>query len=238
MKIDAIILAGGIGTRMQSEKPKQFIEIDGVPIIVHTIRNFQANEQIVNITVVCVEKYLSEMHSIVSRYGLTKVNRIVLGGATGHDSARNGVLSLEQELSDDDFVIIHDAVRPLLPQRIMNSMIEVAKENGNACLAVPCYETVVVSQDKVSGDREIDRNSFMRVQTPQMYQYGLIKSLYQKADDENKHDFVYANTLALHYGCRIYFSPGFFYNFKITRADDLPLYRALMCLSEEELARK
>ena len=238
MKINVIILAGGIGARMQSNKPKQFIEIDGVPIIVHTIRNFQINENVTNITVVCIEKYLSEMREIVARYGLTKVNRIVPGGDTGHDSTRNGVFSLEKDLSDDDFVIVHDAVRPLLPQKIINSMIDVAKKHGNACLAVPCYETVVISGDKISGNQEIDRNSFMRVQTPQMYRYGLIKSLYQKADSENRHDFVYANTLALHYGCRIYFSPGFFYNFKITRADDLPLYRALMCLSEEELARE
>ena len=238
MKIDAVILAGGIGSRMGSSVPKQFLEVDGVPIIVHTVLNFERNEEINNITIVCVKDYADEMRALVKKYHLIKVNHIVEGGTTGHESTRNGIFSLNQELGEKDFVIIHDAVRPILPQKIIDSMIEVALKNGNACLAVPCYETVVLSDDGISGNAEIDRNSFMRVQTPQMYQYGLIRDLYQKAEHDGKHDFVYANTLAIHYGCRIYFSPGFFYNFKITTKDDLPFYRALLKYSEDELARR
>lgn len=237
MKIDAIILAGGIGSRMNSNMPKQFIEVDGLPIIVKTIQNFENNDSINNITIVCVKEYIDAMKEIVSKYHLKKVNNIVVGGETGHDSTRNGVFSLENQLTDNDFVIIHDAVRPILPQKIINSMVEVATRKGNACLAVPCYETVVVSEDKESGNREIDRNSFMRVQTPQMYKYSLIKDLYKKADEDNYHNSVYANTLAIHYGERIFFSPGFFYNFKITTQDDLPLYRALLNFSEDDLTR-
>ena len=187
MRVDVIILAGGIGARMHSNTPKQFIEVDGVPIIVRTILNFEQNEHVDHITIVCVKEYILEMQEIVNKYHLNKVNHIIPGGETGHDSSRNGVLSLKDELSGDDFVIIHDAVRPLLPQKIINSMVDTATKYGNACLAVPCYETVVVSNDKISGDKEIDRNSFMRVQTPQMYRYGLIKSLYEQADKENKH---------------------------------------------------
>ena len=238
MLINAIILAGGIGSRMHSSTPKQFIEVDGVPIIVRTILNFQKNPLINNITIVCVKDYIEDMKGIVKQYNLNKVNHIIPGGDTSHDSTRNGVLFLQNEISDDDFVIIHDAVRPLLPQKSLNLMIEKAVKYGNASLAVPCYETVVLSKDGISGTEEIDRNSFMRVQTPQMYKYSLIKSLYLKAEEEDRHDFIYANTLAIYYGTRIYFSPGFFYNFKITTVDDLPLYKALMNFSEEELTRK
>ena len=216
MKINAIILAGGIGSRMHSSTPKQFIEIDGIPIIVHTILNFEKNNHVDNITIVCVKDYIPIMQDFVKKYNLSKVNHIIEGGLTGHDSSRNGVFSLSNELSDDDFVIIHDAVRPLLPQKTIESMIDVALKNGNACLAVPCYETVVMSSNKIYGNKEINRDSFMRVQTPQMYQYKLIKSLYEKAEEDNRHDFVYANTLAIYYGTTIYFSPGFFYNFKIS----------------------
>lgn len=238
VKINAIILAGGIGARMHADKPKQFIEIDGFPIIVKTILNFEQNPYVDNVTIVCVREYISEMEKLVKKYKLSKVDNIVAGGETGHDSCRNGVYSLADKLSEKDFVIIHDAVRPVLPQKVINSMIGVALEKGNACLAVPCYETVVVSDDKKSGDKEIDRNSFMRVQTPQMYNYALIKKLYEKADKDNFHNSVYANTLAIHYGERIFFSPGFFYNFKITTPDDLPLYRVLMNFSEDDLTRK
>lgn len=237
-RINVIILAGGIGTRMGSDKPKQFIEVDGFPIIVKTILNFEENKFVDNITIVCVHDYIEEMKKLVKEFKLSKVNNITAGGETGHDSCRNGVFSLKDKLSDKDFVIIHDAVRPVLPQKIINSMIDVALEKGNACLAVPCYETVVVSNDKKSGDKEIDRNTFMRVQTPQMYNYALIKRLYEQADKDNYHTSVYANTLAIHYGERIFFSPGFFYNFKITTPDDLPLYRALMNFSEDDLTRK
>ena len=141
-------------------------------------------------------------------------------------------------LKDNDYVIIHDAVRPLLPQLTLNKMIDTAIEKGNACLAVPCYETVICTEDGKSGDKEIDRNSFLRVQTPQMYRYGLIRELYEKAEKDNLHNFVYANTLAIHYGTRIYFSDGFNCNYKITTKDDIPLYKALLKFSEEELARR
>ena len=238
MKIHTIILAGGIGARMGMNLPKQFIEVDRVPIIVHTIQNFEKNKNIDSITIVCVKDYIDTMWKIVKKYNLKKVQYIVEGGQTGHDSTRNGVFSLKNKLTKDDFVIIHDAVRPLLPQKTINLMVDVALKNGNACLAVPCYETVVVSNDHLSGTEEIDRNSFMRVQTPQMYNFELINSLYERAEKENIHNFVYANTMAIHYGTRIFFSPGFFYNFKITTVNDLPLYKALINYSEDDLMRK
>lgn len=238
MKISVVILAGGVGKRMGNKTPKQFISVDGFPIIVKTILNFEINPLITDITIVCLKEYIDEMKKMAKDYNLSKVNNVVAGGETGHDSTRNGVFSLLNNLSCDDYVIVHDAVRPLLPQKAINNMIEVALKNGNACLAVPCYETVVVTSDKKSGNKEINRNTFMRVQTPQMYKYSLIRELYERAEKDNLHDSVYANSLAIHYGVRIFFSPGFFYNFKITTPDDLPLYRALMDFSEEDLMRK
>ena len=163
MKINVIILAGGIGKRMGSKQPKQFIKVNKIPIIVRTINNFQHNDRINNITIVCVKEYISKLQKLVDEYHLTKVNSIVSGGATGHDSTRNGVFSLKDKLSKDDFVIIHDAVRPLLPQLTLNKMIDTAIEKGNACLAVPCYETVICTDDGKSGDKEIDRNSYLSV---------------------------------------------------------------------------
>ena len=163
MKIDVIILAGGIGKRMGTKQPKQFLKVNKIPIIVRTINNFQHNERINNIVVVCVDHYINKVKSLVNEYHLTKVIDVVPGGQTGHDSTRNGVFSLRDKLKDSDFVIIHDAVRPLLPQLTLNKMIDVALEKGNACLAVPCYETVICTEDGKSGDKEIDRNTFMRV---------------------------------------------------------------------------
>ena len=237
MQINAIILAGGVGSRMKAGKPKQFIEIDGIPVIVNTLMNFQKNERVTGITVVCLQDWILHLRELVNHYGLTKVTNIIPGGATGHDSTRNGIYSLRNSMSDDDYVIIHDAARPLIPQSIINKMIDKAIEKGNACTAIACHETVIITNDQISGDSELDRSKIMRVQTPQMYRYGQLYPLYKKADEENRHDFIYANTMAIHYGTRIYFSEGFDCNVKITTKEDIAFYKALRQFEEEELVK-
>ena len=163
---DVIILAGGIGSRLKSAIPKQFIEIDGCPIIVHTIKNFQDNANIDHIIIVCLEKWIEYTKEIVKKYHLDKVTDVVPGGETGHISTRNGVYFLKNRLSEDDYVIIHDAARPIVYQDIIDDLIEKAKANGNACSAVSCYETVVLTENRTSGKEQIDRNRIVRVQTP------------------------------------------------------------------------
>lgn len=226
--IDVIILAGGVGSRLKSAIPKQFIEIDGCPIIVHTIKNFEDNPNIDNIIVVCLENWIEYTKKTVEKYKFKKVIDVVAGGATGHISTRNGVYSLKDKLTDEDFVIIHDAARPIVSQAVINDLIEVARLNGNACSTVSCYETVVLTENRKSGKGQIDRDKIVRVQTPQCYRYGLIRSLYERADEDKRDDFVYANILALNYGVELFFSQGSNNNIKITTKDDLALYRALL----------
>lgn len=237
MKVSVVILAGGIGSRMKADRPKQFLEIDGVPVIVNTLNNFQRNCRIDNITVVCLKDWICYFKEIISTYKLTKVTNVVEGGECGHDSTRNGIFSLRENLKDDDIVVIHDAARPLIPQLVINDMLDVAMKNGNACTAIPCHDTVIKTEDQISGIEQIDRSSFLRVQTPQAYKYGMIYNLYKKADEDNKHDFVYANTMAIYYGQRIFFSRGFTSNIKITNPEDIAFYKALKDFSEEELMR-
>ena len=226
--IDVIILAGGVGSRLKSAVPKQFIEIDGCPIIVHTIRNFQDNPNIDHIIVVCLGNWIEHTKNIVKKYNLDKVTDVIPGGATGHISTKNGVYFLKNRLSEQDYVIIHDAARPIVSQEVINDLIETAKKNGNACSAVSCYETIVLTENRLSGKEQIDRNRVIRVQTPQCYKYGLIKSLYEKAETDKREDFVYANILAMEYGVEIFFSKGTNNNIKITTKEDIALVRALL----------
>ncbi len=237
MKISAIILAGGVGSRMKSNIPKQFIEIDGTPIIVNTIRNFEKNERVNDILVVCLKDWIPHMKLLVEKYKLSKVKYVIEGGKTGHDSTRNGILYLKDKIEDNDFVIIHDAARPLIPQLIINDMLNKAIKNGNACTAIQCHDTVIETEDQISGNSQIERSKIMRVQTPQTYRYDLIRSLYERAEKDNKHDFVYANTMAIEYGTRIYFSAGFDCNIKITTKEDIAFYKAMKKFSEEELTK-
>ncbi len=235
MKNYVIILAGGIGSRLGGPMPKQFLSLNDKPVIVHTLENFERNKNIDGIIIVCVRDWISHLKEILLEYKISKVIDIVEGGETGHDSTRNGIFSLREKLSSDDYIIIHDAARPILPQAAIDEMLKVAHDKGNASLAIPCYETVIYTDDGSSGDKQLDRCKIMRIQTPQTYRYGEILPLYDMAEKENKHDFVYADLVLIYYGKTVYFSKGFTNNIKITRKEDIPLCKALMTFSEEEL---
>ncbi|MBO4828835.1 MAG: 2-C-methyl-D-erythritol 4-phosphate cytidylyltransferase [Fibrobacter sp.] len=235
MKHIVIILAGGVGKRMGGSMPKQFLSLNDKPVIVYTLENFQRNENIDSIVVVCVEDWIDHLKEILDEYKITKVKWVVAGGDTSHDSTRNGIFFLRDKLEDGDQVIIHDAARPILPQAAINEMLRISHEKGNASLAIPCHETVLFTNDGKSGDKELDRSSIMRVQTPQAYNYKFIRELYEQAEKDNKHDFIYADLVAIYYGKRIYFSKGFTNNIKITRKEDIPLCKSLMLFSEDDL---
>lgn len=226
--ISVVILAGGVGSRLKAAIPKQFIEINDCPIIVHTIMNFELNPEIDNIVIVCLEHWIDYTKDLVEKYKFTKVTDVIAGGATGHTSTQNGIYSLKDRLCDNDFVIIHDAARPIVPQTVIEDLIAVAKRNGNACSAISCYETVLLTENRTSGKEQIDRNRIIRVQTPQCYKYGMIKSLYEQAERDGRDDFVYANTMALHYGVEIFFSKGSNSNIKITTKDDITFFKVLL----------
>ncbi len=215
--------------------PKQFLSLNDKPVVVHTLENFEKNSNIDGITIVCVKDWIPHLKEILVEYKISKVTDIIEGGETGHDSTRNGLFSLRSKLGKDDFVIIHDAARPIRPQAAINDMLNIAHEKGNASLAIPCYETVIYTNDGKSGDKQLDRSSFMRIQTPQAYNYSSILELYEKAEKENKHDFIYADLVLIYYGKTVYFSKGFTNNIKITRKEDIPLCKALMTFTEEEL---
>lgn len=235
MKNYVIILAGGIGSRIGGAIPKQFLSINDKPVIIHTLENFQKNDNIEGIVIVCLKEWIQYLKEILNEYAITKLVNIVEGGQTGHDSTRNGIFSLRNTLKDDDYVIIHDAARPILPQAAINDMIRVAHEKGNASLAIPCYETILYTENGAYGNKQLDRNSIMRIQTPQAYKYGEIFQLYEFAEKDNKHDFIYADLVYIYYNKQVYFSKGFTNNIKITKKEDIPLCKALMTFSENEL---
>lgn len=236
MKTDVIILAGGIGSRLGAPLPKQFLSLNDKPVIVHTILNFQKNARIDDILLVCLKDWIPQLKLIVEEYNLYKVKWIIEGGETCHDSTRNGIFFLKDKLNlKEDYVVIHDAARPLLPQKAIDDMLDLAIERGNASLAIPCYETVIFTEDQKSGIEQLDRNRLMRIQTPQAYKYDFILDLYECAERDGIHDFVYADLVAIYYKKKVYFSKGFTNNIKITRKEDIPLCKALMTFSDDEL---
>ena len=235
MKNYVILLAGGIGKRMETDIPKQFIEVNGKPIIAYSIENFQRNKQIEKITVVCVKEWMGHLKEIILKYKLSKVEWIIEGGNTGHDSIRNGVFFLKDKIELDDFVIIHDAVRPILPQKALEEVLNVAHVKGNASSSIPCYPPIVYTEDNESGITDINRERVMLTASPQVYRYSLVLECYKKAEAEDKHDFTFTSSLLIHYGERVYFAKGTTSNIKVTRKEDLALIGALLKVPEELL---
>lgn len=233
MKNYLILLAGGVGKRMGANIPKQFIEVNDKPIIAYTIDKFQKNEYIDKIVVVCVKEWINHVEEIVKKFGFNKVEWIIEGGKTGHDSIRNGVFFLKDKIELDDYIIIHDAVRPILPQKAINEVLKVAHEKGNASSSIACHPPIVYTDDFKSGDKDVDRDHVMLTASPQAYNYSLALECYNKAEAENKHDFTFTSSLLIHYGKRVYFAKGTTCNIKITSKADLALFKALLNIPEE-----
>ncbi len=235
MRNYVILLAGGVGKRMGGDIPKQFMEVEGKPIIVHTIERFQRNSQIEKIVVVCVKDWIEHLRELIDKYSLTKVEWIVEGGNTGHDSIRNGVFFLKDKIEPGDFVVVHDAVRPILPQKAIDEVLRVAHENGNASSSIVCHPPIVYTEDGKSGITDVDREHVMLTASPQVYNYALALRCYEKAEQENKHNFTFTSSLLIHYGERVYFAKGTTSNIKVTKKEDLALFGALLKVPEDLL---
>ena len=233
MKNYVILLAGGVGKRMNSEIPKQFLEVDGKPIIVYSIENFQRNDQIERIVVVCIKDWIDELKKLIEKYKLTKVEWIIEGGSTGHDSIRNGVFFLKDKVDPEDFIIVHDAVRPILPQKAIDEVIRVAHEKGNASSSIACHPPIVYTDDRESGITDVDREHVMLTASPQAFKYALALKCYEQAENEGKHDCTFTSSLLIHCGERVYFAKGTTCNIKITQKEDLALFSALLKVPEE-----
>ncbi len=235
MKNYVILLAGGVGKRMGSELPKQFLEVNEKPIIAYTIEKFQRNDQIEKIVVVCVSEWIDHLKKISQKYNLSKVEWIIEGGNTGHDSIKNGVYFLKDKINPDDYIVVHDAVRPILPQKAIDEVLRVAHENGNASSSTVCHPPIVYTEDFKSGIADVDREHVMLTASPQCYRYSLAMKCYEQADRENRNDFTFTSSLLIHCGERVYFANGTTCNIKITRKEDLALFGALLTVPEELL---
>ena len=235
MKNYVILLAGGVGKRMGADVPKQFLEVQNKPIIVYSIENFQKHPQIEKIVVVCVREWIDHVRDLVKKYDLTKVAWIIEGGNTGHDSIRNGVFFLKDKIQEDDYIIIHDAVRPVLPQKAIDEVIRIAHEKGNASSSISCHPPIVYTEDYESGIKDIDREHVMLTASPQAFKFSLALKCYERAEQENKHDFTFTSSLLIHCGERVYFAKGTTNNIKITTKEDLALFGALLQVPEEIL---
>lgn len=232
----AVIFAGGVGSRMRSkDRPKQFLEIHNKPIIVHTIEYFQNNSNIDAIVVVCVEDWIEYFNSLVEKYRLDKIEKVIPGGSTGQLSIYNG-LCAAKEISNDEtsIVLIHDGVRPLINDKLITDNIESVKKYGSAITAGIVKETIVEIDD--SGDICLvpDRAHSRVAKAPQSFWLDDILNAHQKALSINKYDFIDSCTMMQWYGKKLHMIDGPYENIKITTPDDFYTMRAILQVKEDQ----
>ena len=230
----ALILAGGCGSRTEQDIPKQFMNVYDKPLIIYTLENFERHPEIDGIAVVCIDGWHEVLRAYASQYGISKLNWILDGGEDGQASTHKGIQALKGICEEDDIILVHDAIRPFLPEEIITDAIVKCRRKGSGLSAVRCQETIVRTDDGKSGSEGISRQEIMRVQTPQAYKYGKAAWAYEEADKRGIRGEVYINTVMLHLGETVYFSKGTEKNVKITTIDDLEMFKALLKMERED----
>lgn len=231
----AVIIAGGSGRRMGLDIPKQFINVFDKPILMYTLESFEKHPLIDAIELVCIDGWHDVVRAYAKQYNITKLKWIVSGGETGQESIRNGVYNLEDKCGDDDVVIIHDGIRPLVDESVLTDVIMKCKQYGNAVTSLPYNEQIFVIDDEISTTKYIPRETLRRVSTPQAYKFGKLNWAYHEAfaKEIGIYGSSYTNTMMVELGERLYFAAGSDKNIKLTNKDDLEMFKAYL-LSEKK----
>lgn len=232
----AVIFAGGSGTRMHTkDKPKQFLMVHGKPIIVHTIEQFQYHDEIDGIIVVCIQDWIPYMEEMKYRYRLDKISAIVPGGITGQLSIYNGLCAAENVYGkENNIVLIHDGVRPLINGQTISENIKSVNENGSAITCHLATETVIlVDDDEIVCDVPSRKKSRL-AQAPQSFWLNEILDIDRKAIDDGNIDMIDSCTMMRHYGKELSVVIGPSENIKITTPSDFYTFRALYDAKENK----
>ncbi len=224
----ALIIAGGVGNRMGQDIPKQFISVYDKPVIIYTLEAFQKHPDIDAIYVVCLEGWHSVLNAYSKQFGITKLKGIFNGGSSAQESIRNGIDGINA--SDEDIIVIHDGVRPLVDDFVLSDVIAKCYEYGNAVTSMPYNEQIFVKKNEKSTIEYIPRDTLRRVSTPQAYKYGKLRWAYKKAFEDNIGIGAssYTNTMMVDLGETIYFAVGSDRNIKLTTKDNLEIFKAYL----------
>jgi len=222
MKTFSIIPAGGKGKRGGTETPKQYLRFHGKELIVYTLEVFQKNNLVDEIIIAAETPYFSLLNKIKKDYNLTKISQIIEGGEERQDSVYNAIKLIKAD--DDDLVAVHDAARPLLPDNILTSAINTAKEKGNALVCLKARDTLLKG-DKIVKEY-INRSEMYYVQTPQIFKYHDLIQAMKKAYEKN---FIGTDESMLikELGIDINIVEGSMLNFKVTTATDIEMFEKL-----------
>lgn len=230
----AIITAGGIGSRMGNKIPKQFIDINGKPIIAYTVEAFERHQNIDAIVVVCLKEWIERAQIALKRNYMNKVVRVVEGGAEGQQSIYKGLLAARdyaREMGcDNPTVLVHDAVRPLVTAQLITDCINATAVHGNAITVAPPIETFIA--EEAGRRRLLDRDKMHIVRAPQCFRLNDILQLHERAINDGNANYRDCCSMLCNYNIPFHEVMGPSTNIKITFPSDIILFRSLLNYNE------
>lgn len=215
MKTFAIIPSAGVGKRFNSRLPKQFMKINGIEILVHTLLKFQKARNVDEIIIASHKNFIDKTQKLVRKYNISKVKSIVVGGKERQDSVYEALKSIKA--SSNDLICVHDAVRPLISSKEIDELIDFARKKKSVIAAKKAIDTIKTGNKIV--ETTLDRNRIWLVQTPQIFTYQILKKAFDKAFEENFYGTDEAS-LVEKLGVQIYFYQLKSENRKITLQED------------------
>lgn len=221
----AIVLAGGTGSRMSLNQPKQFALVKGKPIMAYTLSVFNESPLIDEIYVVSHKDYFEQSRDIIKQYNLQKVKGMFEGGNTRQESTYNALSVIDAK--DDDIILIHDCARPLVDKEIIKNNIKACQQYDAVETAVKAVDTTIEVNDNIF-DQPLDRTRLYQVQTPQTFRYKLIKEAHEKALINKLTDITDDAQLVAKLGYKVHIVEGKKTNLKITTDEDLKILEALV----------
>lgn len=229
MKNIVLIIAGGVGARMGQDIPKQFINVYDKPVIVYTLEAFQKHPSIDAIEVVCLDGWHDVLWAYAKQFGIAKLENIVSGGKNGQDSIRNGLYDIaSRHNGSDDIVLVHDAIRPMVSNDIISDNIRVCRQYGNAITVVPCTAAMLKTFDSLSTEEQVPRDNLKITQTPQAFFLQDIIAAHKEALEKGITNSVASCTMYIELGRKLYMSAGSGKNLKLTTAEDIEIFKALL----------
>lgn len=227
-----VILAGGIGKRMgNAEKPKQFLQVGGKPIIVHTVEKFMVCDEFEQVIVLCPQPWIEHTKNLLKKH-IANTDRVVVieGGETRNETVMNSIRYIEKNfgLDEETIIVTHDAVRPFLTYRIIQDNIKFAKKFGACDTVIPATDTIVEAMDNEIISQIPDRAKMYQGQTPQSFKALTLKNLYEALTEEEKEILTDAAKIFVMKGEKVYLVEGETFNIKITYPYDLTVAESLL----------
>lgn len=224
----ALIIAGGVGQRMQQEIPKQFMNVYDKPVIIYTLEAFEKHPEIDKISVVCLDGWHDILIAYAKQYKISKLDFVISGGKNGQDSIREGVFEAEKRYAPEDIILVHDSIRPLVSQEIISDCVVQCKKFGSAISTIPCTTAVLKKEAGGKSTTDVPRETLAITQTPQAFPIGKLADIHRLALEKGITNATASCSLMVELGEAVYFSIGSELNIKLTTTNDFNMFKALL----------